>query len=74
MEENAETWEKVVRKLRASQMPPVGLPGPDETTYEAALSSLEASLDGAAAAQINPGHTDTFRRLRWTESTRSWSG
>ena len=54
VEENAETWEKVVRKLRARQMPPAGLPRPDETTYEAAVSSLAASLDSATAAQTNP--------------------
>ncbi len=67
VEENAETWEKVVRKLRARQMPPFGSPRPDETTYKAAVSSLEASLDGAAAAHTNPGRTDTFRRLTRTE-------
>ena len=65
--EDAETWEKVVRKLRARQMPPVGLPRPDEATYEAAVSSLEALLDSAAAAQTNPGRTDTLRRLTRTE-------
>ena len=31
---NAETWEKVVRKLRANTMPPAGSPRPDEATYE----------------------------------------
>ena len=67
VEENAEIWEKVVRKLRARQMPPAGLPRPDETTYEAAVSSLEASLDSAALAQTNPGRTDTLRRLTRTE-------
>ena len=67
VEENVEIWEKVVRKLRARQMPPVGLPRPDETTYEAVVSSLEASLDSAAAAQTNPGRTDTLRRLTRTE-------
>ena len=67
VQENAETWEKVVRKLRARQMPPVGLPRPDETTYQAVVSSLEASLDSAAAAQTNPGRTDTLRRLTRTE-------
>ena len=67
VEENAEIWEKVVRKLRARQMPPVGNPRPDETTYEAAVSSLEALLDGAASARTNPGRTDTFRRLTRTE-------
>ena len=28
--EDAEVWEKVVRKLRAGEMPPVGLPRPDK--------------------------------------------
>ena len=65
--ENAEIWEKVVRKLRARQMPPVGNPRPDEATYEAAVSSLSASLDRAAEAQPNPGRTDTLRRLTRTE-------
>src|ERR1700674_5833773 len=32
--ENAETWEKVVRKLRAGMMPPAGVKRPDSTTYE----------------------------------------
>ncbi len=67
VEENAETWEKVVRKLRARQMPPVGVPRPDETAYEAVLASLEASLDKAAAVRTDPGRTDTFRRLTRTE-------
>ena len=65
--ENTEIWEKVVRKLRAGQMPPVGNPRPDETTYDAAVSSLEASLDSAASAHANPGRTDTLRRLTRTE-------
>src|SRR5262245_50375329 len=29
----ADVWEKVVRKLRTSSMPPPGLPRPDEATY-----------------------------------------
>src|ERR1700730_10949516 len=62
-----EAWEKVVRKLRARQMPPPGARRPDEATYTAALSSLEAALDGLSAAAPNPGRTDTFRRLNRTE-------
>jgi hypothetical protein len=65
--ENPEEWEKVVRKLRARQMPPIGLPRPDEGTYKAVISSIEASLDRAAAAHPNPGRSDTFRRLNRTE-------
>ena len=56
-----------MRKLRGRQMPPLGSQRPDETTYEAVVSSLEDSLDRAAATQPNPGRTDTFRRLTRTE-------
>jgi hypothetical protein len=49
--ENAEIWEKVVRKLRAGMMPPQGLPRPDAATYEALTAALETQLDRAAAAK-----------------------
>ena len=65
--ENTPIWEKVVRKLRSRQMPPLGSRRPDERTYGAALSALESLLDTAAAAKPNPGRTDTFRRLTRTE-------
>jgi hypothetical protein len=65
--ENAKLWEKVVRKLRARQMPPVGMRRPDENTYNQVVASLEASLDLAANIKPNPGRTDTFRRLNRTE-------
>ena len=69
--ENAPIWEKAVRKLRGRQMPPVGSRRPDEATYEAVISSLQASLDSAAATRPNPGRTDTFRRLTRTEYRNS---
>jgi mono/diheme cytochrome c family protein len=65
--DHAEAWEKVVRKLRARQMPPVGARRPDEAAYTASLASLEASLDRVATATPHPGRTDTFRRLNRTE-------
>lgn len=65
--QHLDDWEKAVRKLRTRQMPPVGKPRPDEASYEAIVSSLEASLDSAAAAHPNPGRTETFRRLNRTE-------
>ena len=61
-------WEQVIRKLRARQMPPANRKQrPDEATYQAILSRLEASLDAAAVKDINPGRTDTLRRLNRTE-------
>jgi uncharacterized protein DUF1592/uncharacterized protein DUF1588/uncharacterized protein DUF1585/uncharacterized protein DUF1587/uncharacterized protein DUF1595 len=65
--ESPEVWEKVLRKIRARQMPPVGLPRPDETTYNTEIATLETALDRAAAASPNPGRTATLRRLTRTE-------
>ena len=64
---DAETWEKVVRKLHGGLMPPPGAPRPDRTTSEAFVSWLEAQLDRAAAARPNPGRTETFHRLNRAE-------
>jgi hypothetical protein len=63
----AEVWEKVVRKLRTSTMPPPNMPQPSIKERGALLSWLEASLDAAAAAKPNPGRTETLRRLNRTE-------
>ena len=59
-------WEDVVRKLRARSMPPVGMPRPDEATYNALASWLESELDRASAASPNPGHP-LIRRLNRAE-------
>jgi hypothetical protein len=53
--QNAETWEKVVRKLRSGAMPPAGRPRPDSATYDAVASALESRLDEAEAAHPHPG-------------------
>ncbi len=64
---HAPEWEKVVRKLRTRQMPPVGEPRPDEGTYDAVIGSLEDALDRAAALRPNPGRSAAIRRLTRTE-------
>ena len=64
---NASVWEKVVRKLRARQMPPAGTNRPDEGTYNVVIKWLSDSLDKASAARPDPGRTETFRRLNRTE-------
>ena len=65
--QHPDVWEKVVRKLRARQMPPVGRKRPDAATYDAVVGSLETTLDRVAAARPNPGRTGTIRRLTRTE-------
>src|SRR5205085_1123250 len=62
-----ELWEKVVRKLHTGVMPPPNTPQPSTAERLAILTSLETSLDAAAAAKPNPGRTETLRRLNRTE-------
>lgn len=62
-----DVWEKVVRKLRARQMPPIGDERPDERTYDLVVASLERQLDRAAERNPNPGRTPAIRRLTRTE-------
>jgi hypothetical protein len=64
---DAATWEKVVRKLRAGAMPPVGRPRPDAATYDRLASRIEGELDRAAVAKPNPGRTAPFHRLNRVE-------
>ncbi len=63
----AETWEKVVRKLRAGAMPPAGAPRPDPSAVSALRSYLESELDRAAAEHPNPGKLPLLHRLSRTE-------
>src|SRR5215813_4540031 len=67
VDQHPEIWEKVVRKVRARQMPPVGLPRPDEAGYNAEIATLETALDRAAVTTPNPGRTATLRRMTRTE-------
>ena len=62
---NAAEWEKVVRKLRAGMMPPLGLPRPDQATYNALAAYLQTSLDGTA--EKNPGRPRGMHRLNRAE-------
>lgn len=65
--DHAETWEKVVKKLRNESMPPAKMPRPDEATYNATASWLENALDRAAAAHPEPGKLPLLHRLSRTE-------
>ena len=65
--QNAAVWEKVVKKLRAGVMPPLGLPRPEKTAYDGLASWLETELDRYAAAHPNPGRTEALHRLNRAE-------
>ena len=61
---SAETWEKVIRKVRAGMMPPPGMPRPPGGQLDAMAAFLETSLDRAAAAHPRPGRTAMHRLNR----------
>lgn len=61
-------WEKIVRRLRARQMPPADAQlRPTEAEYDTALTAFESVLAVSAAAHPKPGRTDSIRRLTRTE-------
>jgi Protein of unknown function (DUF1592)/Protein of unknown function (DUF1588)/Protein of unknown function (DUF1587)/Protein of unknown function (DUF1585)/Protein of unknown function (DUF1595)/Planctomycete cytochrome C len=66
VEQHAETWEKVVRKIRTGMMPPSGARRPERAVLDAFASELEARLDRAAVPGANLG-TPALHRLNRTE-------
>src|SRR5262245_59900815 len=55
--EDAEVWEKALRKLRGGMMPPQGMPRPAQANIDALMSFLETSIDRVALAKPNPGRS-----------------
>jgi len=60
----AETWEKVIRKVRAGMMPPPGTKRPEPAALDGFAQFLETSLDRAAAASPRPGRPAMHRLNR----------
>ena len=61
---DAQTWEKIVRKLRAGMMPPSGNPRPDRAATMALVGWLENELDKNAVPYMPP---PGLHRLNRTE-------
>jgi hypothetical protein len=66
LDADGESWEKILRKLRNREMPPVGLPRPDEATYKTLIATIESERDRAEQVRPNPGRP-TLHRLNRTE-------
>jgi len=64
VEKNPETWELIVRKLRAGMMPPSSARRPEAATYKAFITWLENELDRTAVAYAPP---PGLHRLNRTE-------
>ena len=61
---HAEVLEKVARKLRAGQMPPLGRPRPPQVAADAFATALETAIDQVAEALPNPGRRPVHRLSR----------
>ncbi len=65
--DDAETWEKVLRRFRAGTMPPPGSPRPEATVYARTSAYLARELETVAVARPNPGTLPNVHRLSRTE-------
>ncbi len=63
---DAEVWEKVIRKVGAGLMPPLGAPHPDAAATQDFIQGLAAELDRASEKTPNPGRP-LIHRLNRTE-------
>jgi mono/diheme cytochrome c family protein len=60
----AETWEKVIRKLRVGMMPPPGMPRPAPAQIDELAGYFETALDHSAVERPRPGRTAMHRLNR----------
>ncbi|HJZ95754.1 MAG TPA: DUF1592 domain-containing protein [Candidatus Solibacter sp.] len=65
-----ELGEKVIRKVRTGMMPPPGMPRATAADAQTFVTSLESTIDRAAAAHPNPGRP-ALHRLNRTEYANS---
>jgi hypothetical protein len=65
--EHRDKWERVLQKLRTGEMPPQGMPRPDETQLKAVIQWIESEFERAdSQTKPDPGRV-TARRLNRAE-------
>jgi hypothetical protein len=65
--DDADIWEKALRKLRGRQMPPPGSRQPDQQEIDALVAWLEKELDGSPASMPRRAGHVPIQRLTRTE-------
>ncbi len=64
---NSSDWERILRRLRAGQMPPPDSARPNETDYSKATRAIEKCLETGSQLHPYAGRTESLRRLTRTE-------
>jgi hypothetical protein len=69
---HADVWEKVLRKVRTAEMPPPGLPRPEDSVAAAFTDQLQTALDRAASENPDPGRPAVHRlnRVEYANAVR----
>ncbi len=68
--DDADVWEKVVRKLKTGMMPPAGEPRPSRERADALIATLENTLDAATAPTPGPALIRRLNRAEYANAIR----
>jgi Protein of unknown function (DUF1592)/Protein of unknown function (DUF1588)/Protein of unknown function (DUF1585)/Protein of unknown function (DUF1587)/Protein of unknown function (DUF1595) len=68
--ESAKITEKMLKKLRAGMMPPVGKPRPDFATVQAFATALEAEVDAHAQPDLHVPKLHRLNRAEYANAVR----
>jgi mono/diheme cytochrome c family protein len=70
VDKDRKTWELIVRKVRAGQMPPAGTRRPDPAVMEAHIAALENELDRTASPFAPPPGLHRLNRTEYANVVR----
>jgi len=70
VEQDPQSWERVVHKVRAGMMPPAGMPRPKPAVFEAAIAYLENELDKHAIVNLPPPGLHRLNRTEYKNAIR----
>jgi Protein of unknown function (DUF1592)/Protein of unknown function (DUF1588)/Protein of unknown function (DUF1585)/Protein of unknown function (DUF1587)/Protein of unknown function (DUF1595) len=70
LSQQAETAEKVIRKLRAGMMPPARMPRPDRAVLDSLVEWMETEIDSNPVAYLPPPGIHRLNRTEYTNAVR----
>jgi hypothetical protein len=70
VDRDRKTWELIVRKVRAGQMPPSGMKRPEPVLFDAHITALENELDRTAAPFAPPPGLHRLNRTEYANVIR----